>query len=118
MAEISPAQIHDLLTATQDFIHAADAASQARDHLDHTFLDVARTAKVGLRELAAVTGLHHSAIRAAIHRAIGPGLPDGWEQPSLIEFMEAIEPMRPLRPGRTDPTPSNSVTRPAPAMAL
>jgi hypothetical protein len=118
MAEISPAQVHDLLTATQEFTHAADAAAQARDHLDRLFLDVARTAKVGLRELAAVTGLHHSAIRAAIRRAIGPSLGDGWEQPSLIDFLESIEPMRPLRHVATDPAYSSSVARPAPVMAL
>jgi hypothetical protein len=118
MAEINPAQIHDLLTATQDFAHATDAAAQARDHLDHLFLDVARTAQVGLRELAAVTGLHHSAIRAAIRRAVGPGVRDGWEQPSLIDFMESLEPMRPLRHGATEPASSGSVTRPAPVMTL
>jgi hypothetical protein len=118
MAEINQTQIHDLLTATQDFAHAADAAAQARDHLDHLFLDVARTAKVGLRELAAVTGLHHSAIRAAIRRAIGPSLGDGWEQPSLIDFLESVEPMRPLRHSKTDLVPSNSAARPTPAMVL
>ena len=118
MPEITPAQVHDLLTATHDFTQAADATTQARDHLDHLFLDVARTAKVGLRELAAVSGLHHSAISAAIRRATGPGLPDGWDQPSLLEFMEALEPMRPIRHGRTDPAPSNSVAKPNPAMTL
>ncbi|MDR0626699.1 MAG: hypothetical protein LBG11_05480 [Bifidobacteriaceae bacterium] len=118
MPEITPAQVHDLLTATQDVTHAVDAATQARDHLGHLFIDVSRTAKVGLRELAAVTGLHHSAIRAAIRRAIGPSLGDGWEQPSLIDFLEFIEPMRPLLHGNTDPASSSSVTRPAPVMTL
>jgi hypothetical protein len=118
MAEINQTQIHDLLTATQDFTHATDAATQARDHLDHLFLDVARTAKVGLRELATVTGLHHSTIRAAIRRAIGPGLPDGWEQPSLMEFLESLEPMRPLRHGQANHAPQNPVARPATVMML
>jgi hypothetical protein len=89
--EITADQVHDLLTATQEFIHTADAATKARDALGHLFLDVVLKAKVGLKDLSAVTGLHHATIRAAIQRAVGPGLPDGWEQPSLLEFFETIE---------------------------
>jgi hypothetical protein len=118
MAKITPAQVHHQLTATQDFTRAADAATQARDHIDHLFLNVARTAKVGLRELTAVTGPHHAAIRAAIRRAIGPGARDGWEQPSLIDFLESLEPMRALRLGAAEPGSSGSVTRLAPVLTL
>lgn len=88
MAEITPTQVHDLLTATQDFTHATVAAAQARDHPDHTFLNVARTARVDLRELAAVAGPHHSAIRASIRWAVGPSMPDGWEQQELPIFAD------------------------------
>jgi len=83
MAEITQTQVHDLLVGTHEFLTSAEAATKARDQLGHLFLDVARQAKVGLRDLSAVSGLHHSTVRAMIQRAIGPGLPDGFEQPEL-----------------------------------
>ncbi len=83
MAEITPEQVHDLLTSTHDYLTSAEAAAQAKDHLGQLFLDVARQAKAGLRDLSAISGLHHTTIRAMIHKAIGPAPPDGWDQPEL-----------------------------------
>jgi len=83
MAEISADQVHQLLTGTHEFLTSAEAATKARDALGILFLDVARKAKVGLRDLSAVSGLHHATVRAMIQRAIRPGLPDGFEQPEL-----------------------------------
>jgi hypothetical protein len=83
MSEITPAQVHDLLTATQEYITTADAANDARTRLDHILLDTARSARIGLKQLSVITGLHHSTIRAGIQRAAGPILPDGWEQIEL-----------------------------------
>lgn len=82
MAEISPEQVGRLLEATRTHEEAAAVAAAAREALDVTLLDVARQAKVGLRELAAVTGLHHSSIRAGIQRAAGGATID-FEQPEL-----------------------------------
>jgi hypothetical protein len=93
VAEITADQVHDLLTGTHEFLASAEAATKARDSLGHLFLDVARQAKVGLRELSAVSGLHHSTIRAMLHRAIGPGLPDGWDQPELPIFTDLGQPV-------------------------
>ena len=83
MAEITAAQVHDLLIGTHEYLTTGETAAHARDDLGHLFLDVARQAKVGLRELSAISGLHHSTIRAMINHAAGPVLPDGWEQPEL-----------------------------------
>ena len=95
MPEITDEQVHNLLTGTLEFLASAEAATQARDQLGHLFLDVARHAKARLRDLSAVTGLHHSTIRAMIQRAIGPGgLPDGYEQLQLPIFADlASEPV-------------------------
>jgi hypothetical protein len=123
VAEITADQVHDLLTGTHEFLASAEAATKARDSLGHLFLDVARQAKVGLRELSAVSGLHHSTIRAMLHRAIGPGLPDGWDQPELPIFADLAAgpaPAEPRRTGRVQPMPPSAptATRPAPVMAL
>jgi hypothetical protein len=99
VAEITPEQVHDLLTSTHEFLASAEAAAKARDQLGHLFLDVARQAKAGLRDLAAVSGLHHATIRAMIQRAIGPGLPAGWDQPELPIFAEITGPL-PSEPKR------------------
>jgi hypothetical protein len=112
VAEITADQVHDLLTSTHEFIAAGEAATKARDTLGHLFLDIARQAQVGLRELSAVSGLHHSTIRAMLHRAIGPGLPDGWEQPELPILAElgqsgsVAEPTRINRPLPPPPPPA------------
>ncbi|MDR2974999.1 MAG: hypothetical protein LBV00_09895 [Propionibacteriaceae bacterium] len=122
MAEITADQVHDLLTSTHEFIAAGEAATKARDTLGHLFLDIARQAKVGLRELSAVSGLHHSTIRAMLHRAIGPGLPDGWEQPELPILAElgGSVPTKPAHqsPGGRYAAGSNSENpvEPTPAM--
>jgi len=47
-----------------------------------TLLDVARSAHLNLRELAAITGLHAATIKACIHRAVGPTTID-FDQPEL-----------------------------------
>jgi hypothetical protein len=112
VAEITPQQVHELLTATRAFIETTDRATTARDTLGRTFLDVARQAKVGLKDLTAVTGLHPSTIRAAIRRAAGPGHPDRWEQPEL-GFSRPPRPIQPAKPTRYEPL----VTVPAPAPA-
>jgi hypothetical protein len=120
VAEITAAQVHDLLTGTHEFITAGQAAAKARDSLGHLFLDVARQARVGLRELSAATGLHHSTIRAMIQRATGPGLPDGWEQlelPLLAEIGQPIPGSKPVNRSQPMPPPS-AAPRPAPVMTL
>jgi hypothetical protein len=45
-------------------------------------LTTAREARVGLRELSALTGLHPNSVRAGIQRAAGP-MTTGFEQPEL-----------------------------------
>ncbi|MDR0284638.1 MAG: hypothetical protein LBI33_07080 [Propionibacteriaceae bacterium] len=115
MAEITPAQVHDLLTSTHEFLTSAQAATQARDHLGHLLLDVARQAKAGLRDLSAVSGLHHATIRAMIQRALGPGLPDGWDQPELPILAELGQPSSEPKPSAHVPTmplpPASSVAK-------
>lgn len=123
MDDITQEQVHDLLVGTHAFLTSAEAATKARDHLGHLFLDVARQAKVGLRDLSAVSGLHHSTVRAMIQRAIGPGTQDGWDQPELPIFMDvAAGPVLPPQPRRINtlpPMPSTStVTRSASVMSL
>jgi hypothetical protein len=105
VAEITPEQVHNLLTGTHEYLASAEAATKARDQLGHTLLNVVRQAKVSIKDLTAVTGLHPSTIRAAIRRAVGPGLPDGWEQPEL-EFSQRSEAIRAVRdqPFATVPT--------------
>ena len=83
MAEITPAQVHYLLTAAHEYLAAADKAAAARHALGVVSLGTVRQAKVGLRELTAVTGLHPSTIRSAIRRAIGPRVTGELEQPEL-----------------------------------
>jgi hypothetical protein len=101
VADITSHQVHDLLIGTHEYIVTSKAAADARDTLGHLFLDVARTAKVGLRDLSAVSGLHHATIRAMIQRAIGTGLPDGFVQPELPIFGElAANPPPPPRQER------------------
>ena len=92
-----------------DCLASAEAAALARDQLGHLFLDVARKAKVGLRDLSAICGLHHATIRAMIQRAIGPGLPDGFVQPELPIYAElavgAVPVVGQSRGNRVQPTP-------------
>jgi hypothetical protein len=76
------------LTGTHEFLTSAEAATKARDALGILFIDVARKSKIGLRDLSAVSGLHRSTVRAMIQRAIGPGLPDGFEQPELPVYVD------------------------------
>jgi hypothetical protein len=85
VSELTAAQVRLLLTATEEYVHCAEQSVKARDRLDRALLNTVRQARVGLRELAAVTGLHHAAIRAGIRRAVGPGRPGEWSQPTLIE---------------------------------
>jgi hypothetical protein len=122
MAEITPQQVHDLLTGTHEFLASAEAATEARQRLSHLFLDVARQAKAGLRDLSAVTGLHHASIRAMIQRAIGPGLPDGWDQPELPIFADLAGPVPPepkrANPPRPVPPSTPTASRSAPVIAL
>ena len=91
-------------------------ATTARDDLGRLFLDVARQTKTGLRELSAVSGLHSATIRAMIRRAVGPALPDGFEQPELPIFTDlATGPTlpEPRTPSRVQPMPSSPMPRPA-----
>ncbi|MDR1293875.1 MAG: hypothetical protein LBK59_02770 [Bifidobacteriaceae bacterium] len=99
MSELTAAQVHLLLTATDEYVHSAEQAVKARDRLDRALLDTARQARVGLRLLAAVTGLHHAAVRAGIRRAVGPGRPGSWSQPTLTEAC-ASQPVRTQSPPR------------------
>ena len=71
MSQISPEQVRRLLVGAEEAEATATAAQAARDALDHTLLDVARSAKVGVSELAAVTGMHPNSVRASIRRAVG-----------------------------------------------
>ena len=113
MPEITASQVHELLTGTHEFITSGKAAVEARNQLGGLFLDVARQAQVGLRDLAAVTGLHHSTIRAMIQRAIGPGLPDGWKQEELPIAKESDQKpatdLMTIKHGR-DRRPSDQIT--------
>jgi hypothetical protein len=123
VAEITADQVHDLLTSTHEYMAAGRAATRARDRLGHLFLDTARQAKVGLRELSAVSGLHHSTIRAMLQRAIGPGLPDGWDQPALPIMVEpAASPIpehRHVAQGRPVPLPPPPIaSKSAPGLVL
>jgi hypothetical protein len=107
------------LTSTAEYLQAGQAATKARDNLGRLFLHVARQAKVGLGELSATTGLHNATVRAMIRHAAGPGLPDGWSQPTLIELQEANGPTRPIRRQRTDPdTSANATVKSGPTMRL
>jgi hypothetical protein len=91
VAEITPEQVRNLLTATTGWEQATQAATTARHILDHTLLDVAREAKLSLRDLVAVTGLHASTIRAGIRRAVGPGKPDGLIQDELPLYEQVAQ---------------------------
>lgn len=82
MADISPEQVRTLLRAVETSREADQVARAARDNLDLALLQTAREARVGLRELSALTGMHHSTIRAGIQRAAGPSTID-FEQPEL-----------------------------------
>jgi cell division septum initiation protein DivIVA len=86
VAEITPAQVQQLLEGTRQFLDAGQATADARDRLGRVFLDTARQAKLGLKELSAVSGLHHATVRALIKRAIGPARADNWDQPELAVF--------------------------------
>jgi hypothetical protein len=123
VTEITPEQVHDLLTSTHEFLASAEAATKAREQLGHLFLDVARQAKAGLRDLSAVSGLHHATIRAMIQRAIGPGFADGWDQPELPIFADLGGPLppEPKRVTHVQPMPSSIATitaTPIEALAL
>ena len=121
MAEITQEQVHDLLTGTHEYLISAEAASKSRDALGQVLLDVARKAKVGLRELSAVSGLHHATIRAMIQRAIGPGLPDGFEQPELPIYADLVvgtPAVAPRRGNRVQPTPPSPVPPPIRVMSF
>jgi hypothetical protein len=112
VAEITADQVRDLLTGTHEYLAAGQAAAKARESLGRLFLATARQAKVGLRELSAVSGLHHSTIRAMLQHAIGPRLPDGWEQPEL-PVLAGLGPnpapeLRRNRPTRTVEPPSSA----------
>jgi hypothetical protein len=87
--EITPTQVHNLLTATQDLKTHTTNAAGARDRLGRLLLDTARQAKTGLKELSAVTGLHHSTIHALMRRAAGPSQ-HGWNQPELPVAAKAL----------------------------
>lgn len=82
VAEISAEQVGRLLRATETAEEAATVARASRDALDEVLLSTAREAKVGLRELAAITGLHPNTIRAGIQRAAGEASID-FDQPEL-----------------------------------
>ncbi|BDZ44025.1 hypothetical protein GCM10025865_33670 (plasmid) [Paraoerskovia sediminicola] len=82
MAEVTAEHVGLLLRAQADLEEKSNVAAQSRDDRDQTFLDVARDARVGLRELAAITGLHPNTVRAAIQRAAGDAEID-FEQPEL-----------------------------------
>lgn len=45
--------------------------------------------------LVVISGLHHATIRAMIQRAIGPYLPDGWDQPEHPIFADLDGPLPP-----------------------
>jgi hypothetical protein len=81
--EITPTQVHDLLTGTHEYMASSKQAGQARDRLGRLLLDTARQAKTSPRDLSAVTELHHSTVRALIARAAGHATPGGWTQPEL-----------------------------------
>jgi hypothetical protein len=113
MPELTAAQVHILLTATEEYVHSAQEVVKTRSRLDRVLLDTACEARVGLRELAALTGLHHAAIRAGIRRAVGRGRPGGWSQPTLAEA-DAPQPTHahppPLRPSSVMPAHSPLTT--------
>jgi hypothetical protein len=90
--DITPTQVHNLLTTTRQYLASHNQTGQARDQLGRLLLDTARRAKTSPRDLSAVTGLHANTVRALIARAAGHGAPDGWTQPEL-----AIQ----AKPGRT-----------------
>lgn len=89
MADINPEQVRALLRAVEASREADQVARAARDNLDLALLQTARGARVGLRELSALTGMHHSTIRAGIQRAAGPTTID-FEQPELDFGGEAM----------------------------
>jgi|SRR5699024_5706828 len=82
MPEISAEQVGNLLRHAEAAEEAKAVADQARAALDEALLDTAREARVGVKELSAVTGLHHNSIRAGIQRAAGETTID-FEQPEL-----------------------------------
>lgn len=89
MSQIRPEQVRRLLVSAEEAAAAATAARTARDALDHVLLDVARSAKVGVSDLAAVTGMHPNSVRAGIRRAVGES---GIEYDQLaFDFEELIE---------------------------
>lgn len=125
MADITPVQVHDLLASTHEYLTSTKQASQAKDHLGHLLLDVARQAKVGLSDLSAVSGLHHATIRAMIQKAIGPTLPDGFLQPELPIWADlapgtvTTTAARPKLGGSSQPVPLTPMkAKPSPAMTL
>lgn len=73
MAELTGSQVQRLLDSIAQFEQQVATATQARIVMDKVILDTAREAKLTLPELTALTGLHHSQIRASIRRAAGPG---------------------------------------------
>ena len=118
MSQLSAEQVRRLLVGAEEAEAAAAAAKVAREALDETLLDVARTAKVGVSDLAAVTGMHPNSVRAGIRRAAGESSVEydqlAFDFEALAEhrtasFPEAPGAMRPTvapeavarRPGRT-----------------
>ena len=90
MAELSPENVTRLLEQVRRHREAQALADAERGVLDVALLDVAKQSRVGLRELAAVTGMHPNTIRASIQRAAGPATID-FEQPEL-DLMALSEP--------------------------
>jgi hypothetical protein len=124
MAEITPDQVARLLWAVETANEAKVVADAARDALDHVLLSTACEARVGLRELSALTGLHSNTIRAGIQRAAGPTTID-FEQPELeigVGLSEDVSTVRGLDAASRGlaavrasyPQPATQATLPAP----
>lgn len=60
MPEITPEQVGKLLRRVEGAEEAKKVADETRAALDEALLDTAREARVGVKELSAVTGLHHN----------------------------------------------------------
>lgn len=94
MAELTGSQVQRLLDSIAEFQQQVATATQARTVRDELILGITREAKLTLPQVTALTGLHHSQIRASIRRAAGPGTTN-WDQPEL-DF-EATTYLPPLR---------------------
>jgi hypothetical protein len=101
VAEVTPDQVARLLRAVETANETQAVVDAARDALDHALLSTAREARVGLRELSALTGLHANTVRAGIQRAAGPTMID-FEQPELdfdLGMSEDLSAVRAAFPG-------------------